>query len=143
MLRRCRRRLRIRENPLELSAHPFLLGKRIELKKQKREVEDWDENSIQKFQGMMCHIYFKRDVERGADGTLKWLKEEVEELGEAMKGSDKRALEDEFADVLAWLASLANVLQVDLEEAALRKYDNKCPRCRSSLCKCAFKGAKG
>ncbi|MGB9135368.1 MAG: MazG nucleotide pyrophosphohydrolase domain-containing protein [Candidatus Bathyarchaeia archaeon] len=92
---------------------------------------------------MMCHIYFKRDVERGADGTLKWLKEEVEELGEAMKGSDKRALEDEFADVLAWLASLANVLQVDLEEATLRKYDNKCPRCRSSLCKCAFKGAKG
>ena len=69
-------------------------------------------------------------------GTYKWLLEEVNELGEAAKEKNITALEDEFADVLAWLASLANVLNIDLEEAATAKYDNKCPKCRESPCKC-------
>ena len=112
------------------------------MKKQRGEAKDWHETPINRFQEMMRRIYFRRDSERGASGTFKWLLEEVDELREAMGGSDKRALEDEFADVLAWLASLANILHVDIETVALRKYDNKCPKCCSSPCKCPFKEAK-
>ena len=93
---------------------------------------------IQEFQRMMERIYFHRDSRRGKTGTYNWLKEEIEELGEALKEDDQKALENEFADVLAWLASLANVVGVDLETAAISKYDNKCPRCRKVPCKCLF-----
>lgn len=87
---------------------------------------------------MMWRIYFHRDSKRGAVGTYNWLVDEVKELGEALKADDKKALEDEFADVIAWLASLANVVGVDLEKAALKKYDNKCPKCGQSPCRCTF-----
>lgn len=91
---------------------------------------------IYKFQNMMHQIYFHRDSKRGAKDTYLWLVEEVEELGEAIIGRDKKALEDEFADVLAWLASLANVVDVKLEKAALGKYNQKCPRCKQIPCEC-------
>jgi len=58
---------------------------------------------------MMKQLYFHRDSERGVRGTYNWLVDEVHELGEALEGSDKEALEKEFADVIAWLASLANI----------------------------------
>jgi NTP pyrophosphatase (non-canonical NTP hydrolase) len=87
---------------------------------------------------MMRRVYFHRDSKRGIEGTLDWLVDEVKELGEALKMDDKKALEDEFADVIAWLASLANVTNVDLEKAALKKYDNKCPKCGYSRCQCTF-----
>jgi NTP pyrophosphatase (non-canonical NTP hydrolase) len=93
---------------------------------------------IHEFQEMMRTVYFHRDSKRGIKGTYNWLVDEVEELGEALKTIDKEALENEFADVIAWLASLANVTNVDLEKAALKKYDNKCPKCKHSPCKCTF-----
>ena len=93
---------------------------------------------ICQFQEMMRHIYFHRDSKRGTEGTYDWLVDEVRELGEALKTDDKNALEDEFADVIAWLASLANVTNVDLEKAALNKYDNRCPKCGHSPCQCTF-----
>ena len=61
---------------------------------------------------------------------------QVEELEEALREKDEDALEDEFADVLAWLASLANVVNIDLEKAAVRKYNNKCPKCQEIPCTC-------
>jgi NTP pyrophosphatase (non-canonical NTP hydrolase) len=64
------------------------------------------------------------------------LREEIDELGEALNENDKKALENEFADVLAWLASLANVVDIDLEKATLSKYDNKCPKCGKTPCEC-------
>ena len=91
---------------------------------------------VREFQSMMRQIYFHRDSQRGKLGTYDWLKEEVEELGEALEENDKKALENEFADVLAWLASLANVVKVDLEKATISKYDNRCPRCRKTACEC-------
>ena len=91
---------------------------------------------VHEFQHMMRRIYFHHDSKRGAKGTYLWLVEEVEELGEAIKGRDKKALEDEFADVLAWLASLANVVDINLEEAAMTKYNQKCPKCQSMPCRC-------
>ena len=74
---------------------------------------------IHEFQEMMRNIYFSRDSERGTRGTYGWLVDEVRELGEALEASDKKALEDEFADVVAWLASLANIVKVDLEKPLL------------------------
>ena len=93
---------------------------------------------IREFQDMMRRIYFHRDSERGAVGTFDWLVEEVEELGEALKEKNTKAMENEFADVLAWLASLANVVNVNLETAAMKKYNNRCPKCGQTPCKCCF-----
>ena len=87
---------------------------------------------------MMRRVYFHRDRERGIAGTYEWLTDEVRELGEALDTNDKEGLEGEFADVFAWLTSLANITGIDLEKAALGKYDNKCPKCRHSPCACAF-----
>jgi len=93
--------------------------------------------NIREFQNMMRRIYFHRDSKRGVTGTYEWLVEEVEELGEALKEKNTKAIEDEFADVLAWLASLANVTDIDLESATTRKYDGKCPKCRQVPCNCS------
>ena len=93
---------------------------------------------IHEFQKMMRQLYFDRDSKRGTDGTLDWLVDEVEELREALKEGDTKAIEEEFADVLAWLASLANVVNINLEKAALSKYNNKCPKCGLSPCECPF-----
>jgi NTP pyrophosphatase (non-canonical NTP hydrolase) len=94
--------------------------------------------NINEFQNMMRRIYFHRDSERGIIGTLDWLVDEVEELREALKEKDSEAIENEFADVFAWLASLANVVNIDLEKAALSKYNNRCPKCGLSPCECPF-----
>jgi NTP pyrophosphatase (non-canonical NTP hydrolase) len=95
---------------------------------------------INEFQEMMRQIYFKRDFERGVDGTFNWLVEEIEELGDELKKSplEKEATEKEFADVFAWLASLANNMGIDLEKAVLKKYNFKCPKCKESPCQCTF-----
>jgi NTP pyrophosphatase (non-canonical NTP hydrolase) len=93
---------------------------------------------IREFQKMMKRVYFHRDSERGAKGTYDWLADELGELGEALKGKDKEAVEKEFADVIAWLASLANVTGIDLESAAINKYNGKCPKCQHSPCQCTF-----
>ena len=93
---------------------------------------------IHEFQEMMKRLYFKRDSERGVNGTFNWLMDEVVELGEELKGTDREATEKEFADVIAWLASLANIMGIDLEKAALNKYNNKCPKCQGSRCQCTF-----
>jgi NTP pyrophosphatase (non-canonical NTP hydrolase) len=93
---------------------------------------------ISEFQQMMRRLYFHRDSERGAAGTYDWLVDEIREVGDALDRGDKGELEKEFADVVAWLASLANVVNVDLEKAALTKYDNKCPKCKRSPCQCTF-----
>jgi NTP pyrophosphatase (non-canonical NTP hydrolase) len=91
---------------------------------------------IREFQDMMQRLYFHRDSKRGSKGTHDWLVDETRELGEALENGNKEELEKEFADVIAWLASLANVVNVDLEKAALSKYNDKCPKCKCSPCQC-------
>lgn len=93
---------------------------------------------IFQFQKMMYELYFHKDSKRGKEDTYGWLMDEVKELGEALRMEDKKALENEFADVIAWLASLANVVNIDLEKAALTKYAHKCPKCNKSPCQCPF-----
>jgi NTP pyrophosphatase (non-canonical NTP hydrolase) len=86
---------------------------------------------------MMRRIYFHRDFERGVARTFNWLEDEVEELREALTEKNAKAMEDEFADILAWLASLANVVDIDLEKVAMTKYDNRCPKCGQTPCDCS------
>jgi len=93
---------------------------------------------LSEFQDMMKHLYFDRDSKRGIRGTYSWLVDEVGELGEALDGKDQEAVEKEFADVIAWLASLANLVGTDLEKAAFNKYGGKCPKCQRAPCQCTF-----
>ena len=87
---------------------------------------------------MIHHIYFDRDHEQGVFRTFDWLVEEVKEVGEALKIKKSKVFEEEFADVLVWLASLVNLVELDLEKAALSKYDNRCPKCKQPKCECYF-----
>lgn len=59
---------------------------------------------IGEFQEMMRCLYLRRDSKRGIDGTYNWLVDEVKELGEALGMNNRGALEEEFADVMAWLS---------------------------------------
>jgi NTP pyrophosphatase (non-canonical NTP hydrolase) len=90
---------------------------------------------LSQFQEQMRLLYLERDRSRGADATFRWLTEEVGELARALRRRDPSQLEHEFSDVLAWLASLANLLEVDLERAAAR-YANGCPKCGEAPCAC-------
>lgn len=83
--------------------------------------------TIAQFQALIRERYYETDRRRGAAATWLWLTEEFGELasavGNAVKGEpDPANLREEFADVLAWLATIANVLDVDLEEAITEKY---------------------
>ncbi len=74
-------------------------------------------------------MYFEKDVARGVDGTFMWLMEEIGELASALRGNDRDNLAEEFADVIAWLATIANVADVDLNAALKAKYGEGCPGC--------------
>ena len=76
---------------------------------------------IREFQDMIARKYEKRDRERGVSRTFMWFIEEVGELATALASGDRDNAEEEFADVLAWLCTLANISDIDLEKAC-RKY---------------------
>jgi NTP pyrophosphatase (non-canonical NTP hydrolase) len=80
-------------------------------------------------------LYGARDRARGVDGTFRWWVEEVGEVAKALRGGDPAALEHEFGDALAWLASVANLAGVDLTRAVAR-YSGACPRCAATPCAC-------
>jgi NTP pyrophosphatase (non-canonical NTP hydrolase) len=77
----------------------------------------------------------ERDRARGVDGTFRWFVEEVGEVAKALRDRDPDELRHEVGDALAWLASVANVVGVDLEAAAARFADG-CPRCGDRPCSC-------
>jgi len=96
--------------------------------------------SLTDFQQLIRDMYFDKDQARGVDGTFMWLMEEVGELASALReGSHEDRLE-EFADVLAWLTTIANVVGVDLSEAVTRKYGAGCPGCGQFVCTCPDEG---
>lgn len=70
---------------------------------------------------MMRTLYFKRYKQRGVPATFNWLKDELDELYEALQEGNIEDAKEEFADVMAWLASLANIVDVDLEKTVLKK----------------------
>lgn len=74
------------------------------------------------FQKHIHDRYYAADKARGTPGTFLWFMEEVGELASACHGDDRQNLKEEFADVLAWLCTLANINEIDLEEALREKY---------------------
>lgn len=80
---------------------------------------------IREFQKLINDKYGKRDRERGTPGTYMWFIEEVGELATALHGQDRVNKAEEFADVFAWLCTLANINDVDIEEACTKYTSNK------------------
>ncbi|MBL6724975.1 MAG: nucleotide pyrophosphohydrolase [Rubripirellula sp.] len=95
-----------------------------------------EELSIADLQRHIRTMYFEKDVMRGVDGTFMWLMEEIGELAAALRGNDRENLAEEFADVIAWLATIANVADIDLNAALIAKYGNGCPGCARLECVC-------
>lgn len=98
------------------------------------------ELSLAQMQTLIREMYGDKDEARGIPGTFMWLMEEVGELSSALRenegGPATEALAFEFADVLAWLATIANVAGVDLQAAFLKKYGTGCPGCGKIVCTC-------
>lgn len=76
--------------------------------------------------GFQQHIrdkYFATDAARGTPMTWMWFSEEIGELARALaRRTDEANIAEEFADVVAWLCTLANINNVDLADAIARKY---------------------
>ena len=108
------------------------------------------EVSIRKFQSLIREMYYEKDVARGIPGTFMWLMEEVGELSSALRETSqmdqtadpegyeakRQNLKLEFADVLAWLTTIANVADIDLDAAIAEKYGSGCPGCQQFACIC-------
>lgn len=92
--------------------------------------------TISALQSLIAEMYSQKDAARGIDGTFMWLMEEVGELAAALRHGSREDLAAEFADVLAWLVTIANVADVDLEAAVLKKYGQGCPGCGQMVCRC-------
>jgi NTP pyrophosphatase (non-canonical NTP hydrolase) len=92
--------------------------------------------SLRDFQHLIREMYLEKDVARGIDGTFMWLMEEVGELAAALREGSHEELAAEFADVLAWLTTIANVAGVDLSAAVTKKYGSGCPGCGLLVCTC-------
>jgi len=96
---------------------------------------------ISEFQTLMKELYLHQDRERGHFKTFLWLIEEVGELASLLKEEtpSKSRISEEMADIMAWTSSLANLLEIDLEQALQQKYPNKCLKCNSNPCRCGNK----
>ena len=86
-----------------------------------------NELTLREVQNLMRKYYFNKDSARGLHATFTWLVEEVGELAEAILSGSREAAEEEVADVLAWLCSVANLLGVDIERSFREKYLNPEP----------------
>jgi NTP pyrophosphatase (non-canonical NTP hydrolase) len=96
--------------------------------------------TIAEFQELIRTMYLRKDVARGVEGTFMWLIEEVGELAAALRHRSPQEMASEFADVLAWLATIANVVGVDLTAAVYEKYGRGCPGCGKLVCQCPDEG---
>ena len=90
---------------------------------------------IDAFQDLIARTYRDRDRARGVPVTIAWLTEELGELAQAVRKGTRAEQLHELSDVLAWLASLADQLDLSLADAASR-YAAGCPRCGAIPCAC-------
>ena len=100
---------------------------------------------ISEFQSLMRDLYFHQDSKLGLEKTFIWLVEEVGELARTLKEEknlDLIKVSEEMADIIAWICSLSNLLDVDLERALIEKYPKKCIKCDSTPCQCSNQSRK-
>ena len=95
--------------------------------------------TIGEFQQLIEQTYCDKDSSRGLAPSFIWFIEEVGELAQALRSGDRNELADEFSDVLAWLATMASISGIDLEDAA-QKYARGCPKCGEMPCMCPEPG---
>jgi NTP pyrophosphatase (non-canonical NTP hydrolase) len=93
--------------------------------------------TLSELQRVIRETYGAKDERRGVEGTFMWFTEEVGELATALRSGSPQERALEFADVLAWLATLANCVGVDLDAAVEAKYGGGCPGCGRVPCACA------
>jgi NTP pyrophosphatase (non-canonical NTP hydrolase) len=91
---------------------------------------------LARLQDVIERTYGDRDRARGVPSTVAWLAEELGELAQAVRKGNRADQVHELADVLAWVASLANQMGIDLTEAVDR-YADGYPRCGGVPCRCA------
>jgi len=92
---------------------------------------------VEKLQQHIKELYLEKDKKRPIQKNILKFIEEIGELAEAIIKQDKNNMEEEFADVLAWLISLANIYDIDLEKAFYKKYPpGPCPKCKQKPCVC-------
>ena len=87
-------------------------------------------------QDVIERTYGDRDRTRGIPSTVAWLCEELGELAQAVRKGTIEQQQHEFGDVLAWVASLANQMNIDLT-LAVQRYAAGCPRCTAMPCACS------
>jgi NTP pyrophosphatase (non-canonical NTP hydrolase) len=68
-------------------------------------------------QNIVKDRYYQTDKSRGIYHTALWFHEEVGELSSAIASGDQQNAKEEFADVLMWLLTLANLMDINMEEA--------------------------
>jgi NTP pyrophosphatase (non-canonical NTP hydrolase) len=90
---------------------------------------------LAELQDVIERTFGDRDRGRGVPASVAWLAEEVGELAQAVRKGSHEQQVHEFADVIAWVATLANQMGVDLT-AAIERYAAGCPRCRTIPCSC-------
>ncbi|MFQ5413894.1 MAG: MazG nucleotide pyrophosphohydrolase domain-containing protein [Phycisphaerae bacterium] len=95
--------------------------------------------TLAELQRFIDNMYSDQDRRRGTPGTFLWFMEEVGELASALREGTQDEKNQEFADVLAWLVTLANINDVDLTAAVERKYGAGCPGCGHAVCTCDAK----
>ena len=79
---------------------------------------------LNELQDLMENLYGREDRSRGLPSTVAWLCEEVGELAQAVRKGSREDQLHELADVLAWLASLSNQLDLSLDMAMQRYVEN-------------------
>jgi NTP pyrophosphatase (non-canonical NTP hydrolase) len=92
--------------------------------------------TLSHLQSEMERLFGAKDRARGEAGTFMWLAEEFGELASALRAGTDEELALEMADVLAWLATLANIRGIDLNLALEQKYGRGCPECLAAPCTC-------
>ncbi len=92
--------------------------------------------TVRTVQAQIRRMYGAKDEARGDAATFLWLTEEFGELATALRSGSDLELALEMADVLAWLATLANLRGIDLAGAFLAKYGAVCPGCEKIPCVC-------
>jgi NTP pyrophosphatase (non-canonical NTP hydrolase) len=90
---------------------------------------------LAELQDVIERTYGDRDRDRGVPATVAWLAEELGELAQAVRKGTRDQIEHEFSDVLAWVATLANQVGVDLT-TVVDRYRDGCPKCSSIPCTC-------
>ena len=83
----------------------------------------------------MDETYGQRDRARGVPASVAWLAEEVGEFAKAARKGTRAEQLEELADVLAWVASIANQLGLSMDEA-VERYASGCPKCGAVPCAC-------